>query len=82
MNLESKYAFSNVDPLVKVSGFSPYCAKCDLLIPIGHTARKYDGATYYHAVCPNLPLRNFAQRRLPAVGTYKYPMVVDMGRKF
>lgn len=83
MNLQDRHRFSTeTDKIVKVTGFSPYCAKCDLLIPIGHNARRYDGATFYHVgMCPNLPLRNIALRRLPRPGTYTYPMVVNMDHR-
>jgi hypothetical protein len=79
MNLESRHLFSDSDPVVDVDVFSPFCAKCDLLIPIGHTARKFDGSTYYHpGMCPNRPLRRYALRRLKTPGTYTYPMEVNM----
>jgi hypothetical protein len=78
MNIQERHKFSDEDKVIQMEYFSPYCAKCDLLIPIGHSARKYDGATFYHINCPNRPLRRYALKRLARPGTYKYPMLVNM----
>lgn len=80
MNLESKHLFSDDDKLVNIP-VNTYCAKCDLLMLKGKLMRRFDKATYYHDVCPNLPLRRYALKRLAEPGTYVYPMVVNMDRK-
>lgn len=47
-----------------------YCAlsTCQTLIPIGEPVKKYDGATYVHIACPNLPMRHFAAHKQPDTG--------------
>lgn len=37
-----------------------YCYKCNLIMPTGTLAQKFDGATYTHETCPSTPLKNVA----------------------
>lgn len=40
--------------------FQTYCSLCNVLMRPGTLAKRYDGATYTHETCPNLPLKNIA----------------------
>lgn len=55
MDLSNMHNFSKDDEIVLMP-LALYCAKCDLLMKRGQRARKYDGATYYHLTCPDVPI--------------------------
>jgi len=50
--------------------FATYCAisTCQTLITPGTPAKKYDGATYAHVVCPNSGIRTYAPHKHPNTG--------------
>ena len=46
--------------VVLPDGFNVYCVKCNTIMRSGTLTKRYDGATYAHETCPNLPLKNVA----------------------
>lgn len=50
--------------------FPLYCARfaCNILIPTGTQAQRYDGATYTHVNCPKTEHRTFAAHKQPNTG--------------
>lgn len=72
MNFENRYNFTENDKTVCMP-LSSYCAVCDLLMVKGTTARKFDGATFYHLVCPDRPMRQYSMTRRERTDTSRYP---------
>jgi len=75
MHINLKYSFSDADSVVKVP-HGVVCAKCDLREPAGRKMRKFDAATYYHDVCPDIPLRVYSTTRRNATDTTQYPYIL------
>lgn len=43
--------------------FQIVCSLCNGMVRPGDLAKRFDGATYTHETCPNLPLKTFAPHR-------------------
>lgn len=50
---------------------SLYCTDCNLLLKVGESAIKIDGATFKHVTCPShLNMRHFAAHKQPNTGMH------------
>lgn len=43
--------------------FNVYCYKCNVTIPTGMPANRFDGATFTHTSCPSTPHKTFAAHK-------------------
>lgn len=59
----SEYAFHGREFKTVSMPFNLCCSSCNIYIQKGELAKRYDGATYVHEVCPNTPHKTFAPHK-------------------